>query len=356
MVGLRRLLIDYDSTLNPGQGNQPITPERAALLTTYLTQWRALGVDVYVLTASNPVKKVEGLEAAGIRDLFNDVLSSTLPKKFATKGDFIARRVRDENWVPCEQLLADDSIEAIQSIWQDEEGARKGGPLAHTLRLLQHSQSGLLEADLQMITARIKGPVASATTHCYASEHGNVRFVDEGDSPAKCMIDSLPSESRGQVIRANPEAQRREWLDRRPDLAALCPPGSVTDQMLASNVEPTPKRAAVPWKAPAPQADKGKGKGKGKVPATEGKGMGKGTSSAGAATALAIDLAPFHCLVARLEAAAASFPLQCQGSSNVFAPRARTSPTGSDERLPIDFTSLDALVSRMENVTNRLCQ
>jgi len=44
------VFFDYDSTLNPGQGNAPLTESRAALLKRYLSGWREAGVDIYVLT------------------------------------------------------------------------------------------------------------------------------------------------------------------------------------------------------------------------------------------------------------------------------------------------------------------
>jgi len=71
----KRILLDYDSTINPGQGNAPLTAERAEMLDGFLTRWKKGNpqLDIFVLTASNPDKKKEGLRAAKLAHHFSQV-------------------------------------------------------------------------------------------------------------------------------------------------------------------------------------------------------------------------------------------------------------------------------------------
>eukprot|EP00927_Polykrikos_kofoidii_P073972 TRINITY_DN69977_c0_g1_i1.p1 TRINITY_DN69977_c0_g1~~TRINITY_DN69977_c0_g1_i1.p1 ORF type:complete len:782 (+),score=152.46 TRINITY_DN69977_c0_g1_i1:99-2444(+) len=223
---LRRVLIDYDSTLNPGQGNHPLTEERVAVLRPFLERLRKANVEVFVLTASNPEKKTAALESAGLLALFDGVLSSTLPTKFANKGEYIASRVAKDGWLPHEQLLADDSIDAIQSVWskQIETGEpRPTGAVAHTLRLPQHSRVGLTESDLKLIERIVAGAhnvSGTATSHRFSGVTDDGRlFVDERDTWMKCMWDGMPQASREETLRSNPPERLREWVEGRPDLA-----------------------------------------------------------------------------------------------------------------------------------------
>lgn len=257
--GLRRLLIDYDSTLNPGQGNAPLTEERAALLARFLTRWKAAGVELFVLTSSNPVKKVEALEAAGLRQYFADVLSSTMPKRFESKGDFIAKRIKEEGWAASEQLLADDSVEAVQSVLQTADGEPR--VTAHTLRLKQHSAEGLVEEDLTLLDSFVSSPPPKAPLHYYSARHEGPRFVDERDSHEKCMLDSLPAESLQGVLQANP-AKRLEWVEGRPDFAAAAGISGETSKSGASSPATSADPKAKEEKAPN-SAGSGAGAGEG---------------------------------------------------------------------------------------------
>ncbi len=75
MSKAKRILLDYDSTINPGQGNAPLTAERAEMLDGFLTRWKKGNpqLDIFVLTASNPDKKKEGLRAAKLAHHFSQV-------------------------------------------------------------------------------------------------------------------------------------------------------------------------------------------------------------------------------------------------------------------------------------------
>ena len=228
----RRVLFDYDSTLNPGQGNAPLTPDRAAMLGGFIARWRAAAaaaggtLEVCVLTASSPEVKTAALEAAGIRAHFDEVLSSSMPKKFASKGEYIARRVRKEGWDPRATLLADDSIEAVQSCFEDDDGAREGGAIASTLRLPQHSREGLLEEDMRLIEARFLMRPESALEHWHSYRLADgARHVDANDSAMKCMLDALPANERANIFAGNMKdgvasEHLAQWCDGRPDFAA----------------------------------------------------------------------------------------------------------------------------------------
>lgn len=258
-AGLRRLLIDYDSTLNPGQGNQPITAERAALLSRYLSRWREAGLQLYVLTSSNPAKKVDGLDAAGLTKYFDEVLSSTMPKCFPSKGDFIASRIKTDGWKPSEQLLADDNVEAIQSLWSDADETRSCA-LAHSFRLPQHSQQGLVEKDFETIDSLIFKPEPlSDFTHYYAGRHDGEWFLDTEDSAEKCMLDALQAEELKNVLHVNQEMRER-WLTGRPDFAAL--KSSRADKDASSKAAPSAQAVAADKKEDLDKALGAKGQGK----------------------------------------------------------------------------------------------
>eukprot|EP00448_Togula_jolla_P025774 CAMPEP_0170651258 /NCGR_PEP_ID=MMETSP0224-20130122/46280_1 /TAXON_ID=285029 /ORGANISM="Togula jolla, Strain CCCM 725" /LENGTH=382 /DNA_ID=CAMNT_0010983055 /DNA_START=14 /DNA_END=1160 /DNA_ORIENTATION=+ len=366
---LKRLLIDYDSTLNPGQGNLPLTSERAKLLEAYLTKWQKLGLEIFVLTSSNPEKKEKALEAAGIRGLFTDVLSSTMPRRFPTKGDFIAKRIREDGWIPSEQLLADDSIEAVQSIFQDADAApRAAGPLAHTWRLPQHSSTGLLEEDLRLLDAKVAGSPGSgdggATTHCYSFQHDGQQ-VDASDSAEKCMLDSLPLDTRIQVLKANSPERRQEWIASRPDFAALC---AAAGPEVEAPAAPAKQAAPPPSDATQPQAllegsllsgqsalpAKGAGKGAGKSGFFPPSRAAATTGAASSTSRAEIDLHRLEALTKRLEAAAAAAVLVPPTSTaNGDCPRPSTAAPRPPD-VAIDLSVLDAVVGRVERAASLL--
>merc|ERR1711957_962496 len=106
-----------------------------------------------------------------------------------------------------EQLLVDDSIEAVQTTaWETKDGESREFPSAHTVRLPQHSVLGLTEEDLTFISEQCVN--ADAATHVYIvqAKDGRTRSVDHMDSTIKCMLDMMPPSDRTQVLLANPEA------------------------------------------------------------------------------------------------------------------------------------------------------
>ena len=233
----RRVLLDYDSTLNPGQGNAPLTPERSAMLRGFIVRWRAAAaaaggtLEICVLTASSPEKKTLALEAAGLRASFDEVLSSSMPRTFASKGEYIARRVRKEGWEPLETILVDDSIEAIQSCFEDADGgARDNGAIASTLRLPQHSREGLVPEDLRLIETGFLASATPTPAHWYCYRLGDgTRHVDDADSATKCMLDSLPPDARTDIFAANfkdgvASEHLEQWCQGRPDFAVAAEP------------------------------------------------------------------------------------------------------------------------------------
>lgn len=72
---VKRILLDYDSTINPGQGNAPLTAERAEMLDGFFTRWKKekSDLEIFLLTSSNPAKKKEGLQAAKLAHHFTQV-------------------------------------------------------------------------------------------------------------------------------------------------------------------------------------------------------------------------------------------------------------------------------------------
>jgi len=214
------VLLDYDSTLNPGQGNAPLTDERVAILGPHFKRWRDAGVELYVLTASNPKNKVDALQAAGLLHFFTQIFSSTFPDSFGTKGDFLAMKLKKHGWNPVRQFMAEDSCEHVMSILQHSNSDSRS--LAHTLRVQQHSKVGLTEEDLRYIDDLVDRDIDfSKTTHIYASTFDGEQFVDNQDSVPKCMLDTLGVAERAEVLRANPPERQIEWVDGRPDNAAL---------------------------------------------------------------------------------------------------------------------------------------
>jgi len=339
--GLKRLFIEYDSTLNPGQGNQPLAKERATLLARYLSKWKVAGLELYVLTSSNPEKKVEALQAAELFVFFDGVFSSTLPKKFASKGDFIAARMKESCWRPCEQRLVDDSIEAIQSIWKDMDGTpRPEGPLAHTLRIPQHSRKGLVEEDLKLLSLHTSGAADEATTHMYAFEHDGARCLDDGDSYEKCMIDSLPEDSRAQVLAAAPLESRHEWLVGRPDFAALC---RVDAPCASVPLVPVERLQFQPPDRTSPKATALAAKGA--VAAGTDQVASKAIASCG------VDLDRVDRLVMRLEASAASLVPDVR-SKTPTVERLGAADGANDIVSSIDLARFEALVMRLERAAN----
>jgi len=227
-------------------------------------------VQVYVLTASNPDVKKETLRSAKLLEYFEDILSSTMPKKYPSKGDYIAHCVETKGWVPSEQLLADDSIEAIASTcgWTFSSGdeARKDAPpLAHTLRLPQHSKVGLTEEDLAFIDGLISSP-PSGPKHYFTSVHEGTRFVDESDADLKCMEYMLNAETFQGVLAANPDALSEGRPDFKALLKSLPAPSAPKMPLATAAPSSSPKPAPAPAFAAALATDGS---------ATGGKGRGK---------------------------------------------------------------------------------
>eukprot|EP00929_Paragymnodinium_shiwhaense_P015414 TRINITY_DN123506_c0_g1_i1.p1 TRINITY_DN123506_c0_g1~~TRINITY_DN123506_c0_g1_i1.p1 ORF type:complete len:369 (-),score=68.25 TRINITY_DN123506_c0_g1_i1:693-1799(-) len=225
MSPLRRLLLDYGSTLNPGPTARPVTEDRAALIRFYLHRWREAGIETFVLTASAPEKIEHALTLSGLlSDFGGEVLSSFYPRKFLTKGDYIAARIAEDGWHPCEQLLVEDSVDAVQSVWLNADLApRKGGAVAHTLRIAQACSEGLLEEDLQYIEQYIMQRVQASNTtmHFALLDDAGERYVDDNDSAAKCMLDLLPADARAQVIAGAAVEQRGKMVEGRPDFLRM---------------------------------------------------------------------------------------------------------------------------------------
>lgn len=239
----RFLFVDYDSTLNPGQGNLPLTPERAAMLRAFLSRARLdlPELQVFVLTASNPAKKHEALAAAGLRELFDGVLSSSMPKKYESKGQYLRRWITKRGAAGGDVMHLDDSVQAIQSILEgggDESAAP--APVCNTLRL-PYMGAGLVEEDLLLVARRFlyaggcpedglpipPGQVAAAPVHANVIYVGGERHVDGRDSAVKCMLDSLDADARQDILRQNaaaedggPSPRFLEWIAGRPDLRA----------------------------------------------------------------------------------------------------------------------------------------
>ena len=97
---------------------------------------------------------------ADLAHLFDGVLSSTMPTHFASKGCALAALARGDPEVTASdswallgaQLLVDDSIEAIESVWSEPDGRpREPDVLANTLRIPQYSRTGLVEEDFALI-------------------------------------------------------------------------------------------------------------------------------------------------------------------------------------------------------------
>ena len=70
--------------------------------------------------------------------------------------------------------------------------------------------------------ARCFGETFSVISHTFACQLADgTHAVDENDSTVKCMLDSMDAAQKKEVLSANPEEKRREWLTDRADWAAL---------------------------------------------------------------------------------------------------------------------------------------
>lgn len=262
--GIRRIFLDYDSTLNPGQGNEPLSADRSEMLAGYLKRWQEAGVGLYLLTASNPDVKSKALEAANLKTYFEDVLSSSSPTPFVSKGDYIQNLTNVKDWESLEQILVDDSVEAIASTagwsFSAPDKARKGQPVAHTFRLPQHSKAGLSAEDLKYLETLVMGPKLRAIRHCFAGTHDSERFLDEADGDLKCMEFTVNTATLRGFLASNPE-----MTEGRPDFAAIAGKSSAEKSQANFNMS-----GGYPTQPASP--GKGGGGGKGKMPAAVPKG------------------------------------------------------------------------------------
>mmetsp|Transcript_18967 Transcript_18967/g.57627 ORF Transcript_18967/g.57627 Transcript_18967/m.57627 type:complete len:172 (+) Transcript_18967:176-691(+) len=165
------------------------------------------------------------LQGAGILDLFDDVLSSSMPKKYESKGQFLMRFLVKQGALGTAALHADDSHQAIESILTNPSGAT--APVCHSLRL-PYMGEGLTAADFRLIATAflyrcVRGLAADDAGSyfgAYSFAHGGAAVVDAGDAAVKCMLDGMDAEALAEVIQQNKGAEHlASWLDGRPDYA-----------------------------------------------------------------------------------------------------------------------------------------
>lgn len=263
--GIQRIFFDYDSTLNPGQGSEALSPSRSELLMEFLSRWHQAGVRIFVLTSSNPDVKNDALEKASLRKYFEDILSTSMPKKFPSKGDFLEERTMAEGWNSLKQILVDDSVEAVASTagWKftSPDEARKGVAVSNTFRLVQHSTVGLTKKDLEHLDKLIFGPTPKIDQHYFSGTHNGSGFVDEADTDLKCMEFTVNKLLLSELLKSNPD-----MVEGRPDFADIIK-GAAKTSSSEINAEIGAKSSGYP------ESPKGGGKGKSRGPPPPPVGM-----------------------------------------------------------------------------------
>lgn len=248
MPGLNRVFLDSDQDLalrKPGQID---------LLMCYLERWAEAGVEVIALTRGKVEAKLLELQQVGLRQFFEEVQSLEDPKPMASTGDLLLQGLRDEGWVPREQLFVCNSIETLKSIWMDNRGDMRRYTLSHTLRYPDNQTAGLTPELLEVMNSRIFADATKQTKHYYSFIMNGSVMLDCFDSLDKFALDQTQPRERVESLKAMKQEKQTTCLRGRPDLAELLGVAPVDPEppLQQQQANPPPRAVAKASRAPPP--------------------------------------------------------------------------------------------------------
>jgi len=178
-------------------------------------------VEVICLTKGKLSQMQMSLQDVDLRKFCEDVLSMEEPKPISSPGELLAQGLRDEGWVPREQLYVCNDIAQMKSVWVDTNGKLRRYTLSHTLRLPCDSTNGLEESVLETINARIFAPPSKMTKHNYFFRVNGADQLDNFDSIDKIEVDNLEPRDRKEELLKMEREKQTACLAGRPDFAEI---------------------------------------------------------------------------------------------------------------------------------------